>query len=73
MVDDLKLGVVVGARTGLPPRTLCESALAGVGAKLGGCFLNGDSGLAIDGRLGLNFGLLGRAPGPTDCENFEFG
>lgn len=49
------------------PDWLCESALPGVGAKLG-CFLSGDSGRGRDGLLGLKEGLDGRAPGPTDCE-----
>ena len=63
--DDL-LGV--GPSGGRPPRTLCDRCRAGVGARLG-CFLNGDSGLGRDGRFDLNIGLVGRAPGPTDCEN----
>lgn len=67
----VRLGVVVGARAGRPPRTLCESVRAGVGARLGGCFLNGDSGLGSEGRLALNCGLIGLAPGPTVCENLE--
>jgi len=76
VVDALKLGllgVVVDPRPGgLPPLVLCESCLAGVGARLGGCFLNGLSGLGSEGRLGLNCGLVGLAtPGPTDCENLE--
>jgi len=75
VVDALRLflfGVVVELRPGgLPPRVLCDSVRPGVGARLGGCFLNGDSGLAMDGRLGLNIGLMGRAPGPTDCENLS--
>ena len=48
-----------------------EGNLPGVGANVG-TFRNGDSGLGRDGRccLGLKLGLGGRAPGPTDCENF---
>ena len=58
----------VGPNGGRPPRTLCERCRAGVGAKVG-CFLNGDSGRGKEGRFDLNIGLVGRAPGPTDCEN----
>lgn len=54
------------------PRVLADRALAGVGAKLGGCFLNGDSGRGKEGRFGLKVGLDGLAvPGPTVCENFR--
>lgn len=63
------LGVVADDRPGgLPPRTLCDRFLAGVGARLG-AFLSGDSGLGNEGRLGLKLGLGGRAPGPTVWEN----
>ena len=67
---------VEDVRVGRPPRTLCESGLtplAGVGARFGGGFLNGDSGLGpSEGRLALNCGLVGRtAPWPSICENFE--
>lgn len=62
----LLLGVIPGRGV---PRVLCDRFLAGVGARLGGCFLNGDSGRGSDGLLGLKFGLGGRAPGPTDCAN----
>ena len=56
---------------GRPPLTLCENPGLGfgVGAKFG-CLLSGDSGLGRDGRFGLNIGLAGLAPGPTDWENF---
>jgi hypothetical protein len=41
----------------------------GVGASTGP-FRKGDSGLGSDCLpFGLNWGLCGRAPGPTDCEN----
>ncbi len=63
------LGVVAVERPGgLPPRTLCDKFLAGVGARLGG-FRRGDSGLGSEGRFGLRLGLGGRAPGPIVCEN----
>lgn len=35
-----------------------------------GLFLNGDSGRGSDGLALFRIGLEGRAPGPTDCENF---
>ena len=67
-VDALML-LLLGVKPGRVPRTLCENELAGVGWRFGGCFLNGDSGRGNDGLLGLKFGLGGRAPGPTVCEN----
>jgi hypothetical protein len=54
---------------GRPPLTLWERPFEfDDGARLD-CFLSGDSGLGSDGLLGLNIGLAGLAPGPTDCEN----
>ena len=52
-----------------PPRWLCDSVRAGVGARFGAFRLNGDSGLGREGLLGLKAGLGGRAPGPTVCAN----
>lgn len=50
-----------------------DGALPCVGCRLG-LFLYGDSGRGRDGlAFGLNTGLGGRAPGPTDCEKFGFG
>jgi hypothetical protein len=69
-VDALNDGLFgVTPRGGPPPLTLCERPFElELGARLD-CFLSGDSGLGRDGRLGLNIGLAGLAPGPTDCEN----
>lgn len=54
------------------PRVLADRVLAGVGARFGGCFLNGDSGRGNEGLLGLKVGLDGlAAPGPTDWESFK--
>lgn len=62
------LGVVPSG--GRPPLTLCDMLFdADVGGRLG-CLLRGDSGLGREGRFGLNIGLVGLAPGPTDLENF---
>ena len=48
-------GVVVEApKFGRPPLTLWDRCLAGVGARFGACFLNGDSGRGRLGRRGLN-------------------
>ena len=52
------------------PLVLLASGLrAGVGCRLGVCLRSGDSGRGRDGLLGLNCGLCGLAPGPSDCEN----
>lgn len=53
------------------PRVLADKALPGVGARLGVGFLKGDSGRGRDGLFGLNVGLVGLAPGPTDWENLR--
>lgn len=69
-VDALNDGLFgVTPTGGRPPRTLWDRFFElDPGARLD-CFLSGDSGLGRDGRLGLNIGLAGLAPGPTDCEN----
>lgn len=65
-VEDLKeVLLLAGVRPGRLPFVLALSVRAGVGARLGGCLLSGDSGRGSDGRLGLKFGLEGRTPGPT--------
>ena len=69
IVDLLKL-LLEGVMPGLPPLTLWLSCLFGVGCN-DGAFRSGLSGRGRDGRLGLNCGLVGRAPGPIDCENFD--
>ena len=71
VVEPLKLLPLLGVTPmpGRAPRVLCDSALAGVGAREGGCFLNGLSGRGSEGRLGLKEGLGGRAPGPTVWAN----
>ena len=60
---------MLAPRDGFTPRVLWLSVRPGVGARFGGCFLNGLSGRGREGRLGLNCGLGGRAPGPTVCAN----
>ena len=67
LVEDLKLFLLGVTPGGLPPLTLCERFLPGVGARFGAGFLNGDSGRGKEGLLGLNCGLGGLAPGPTVC------
>jgi len=63
--------LLLGVTPGRMPLVLCDSCLAGVGARLGGCFLNGDSGRGREGLLGLKLGLVGLTPGPTVLENCE--
>ena len=67
----LLLGAGLGTFRGVPITLLLNAGtFPGVGASVG-TFRSGDSGRGRDGRccLGLNEGLGGRAPGPTDCEN----
>lgn len=45
--------VVEAPRFGLPPLTLWDKFLDGVGLS-SGCFRSGDSGLGSEGRFGLN-------------------
>lgn len=61
-------GPTLAAKPGMP-RVLWLSVRPGVGCRLGGCFLNGLSGRAREGRFALKDGLGGRAPGPTVCAN----
>lgn len=70
VVEARRFGLL-GVKPGRTPRWLCERDPAGVGARFGGCFLNGDSGRGNDGLLGLKLGLVGRAPVPTVLENWD--
>ena len=70
--------VVVARKFGLPgvvptpgrgvPLVLAENPRAGVVAGFGAWFREGGRPREV---LPLEIGLDGRAPGPTDCENFE--
>jgi hypothetical protein len=66
----LLFGLLTGG-AGRAPRVLEDKVRAGVGARTGACLRKGDSGRGREGRLALKVGLLGRTPGPTDCENFR--
>jgi hypothetical protein len=79
LVKAVALGAGLGVKRGVPiwlfdselfPNVPREGPRPGVGCSTG-LFLYGDSGRGRDGlAFGLNWGLGGRAPGPTDCENF---
>ena len=78
LVNAPALGAGLGVKRGVPiwlfdselvPNVPKEGPRPGVGCSMG-LFLYGDSGRGREGLVfGLNWGLGGRAPGPTDCEN----